>query len=170
MAGIFGQEPIRQSASRKDGDRSMSSSGVGGAQFADVSVDVETGRVRLNRVVAVADCGMVMNRMLCESQVLGGVIMGIGYGLYENRRMDQQSGQQINKNMENYLLPGASDIPDIDVVLLDSPERGTIGIGEPPTIPTAAAISNAVANAIGTRVPITPISLRRVLDALEGRA
>jgi xanthine dehydrogenase YagR molybdenum-binding subunit len=166
---LLGQGVIRASASEREG-QGMSSSGVGGAQFADVSVDVETGRVRLNKIVAIADCGLVMNRLLCESQVYGGVIMGINYGLYEQRRLDRPTGLQVNPDMENYLLAGPSDIPEIDLVLLDYPERGVIGIGEPPTIPTAAAIANAVANAIGVRVPTIPITPRRVLEALEGRA
>ena len=144
----------------------MSSQGVGGAQFADVSVDVDTGEVRLNKIVAVADCGMVMNRLLCESQVIGGVIMGLNYALFEDRRLDLKTGRQLNPDMEWYRLASHSDIGDIDVQLLDYPERGVIGIGEPPTIPTAAAIANAVCNAIGVRVPTIPITPRKVLEAL----
>jgi len=145
---------------------SMSSQGVGGAQFADVSVDIETGEVRLNKIVAAADCGLVMNRLLCESQVYGGVIGGLNAALFEERRLDPKTGLQLNPDTEWYKLANHSDIPEIEVHLLDYPERGVIGIGEPPYIPTAAAIANAVANAIGVRVSVIPLTPRRVLDAL----
>jgi xanthine dehydrogenase YagR molybdenum-binding subunit len=117
--------------------------------------------------VAVADCGLVLNRLTCESQVYGGVIMGLNFALHEERRLDRASGLPLNPDMENYRLASASDIPEIEVHLLDYPERGVIGIGEPPTIPTAAAISNAVANAIGVRVPVIPLTPARVLAALS---
>ena len=162
---LLGLEPITESGDRRQGG-GMSSQGVGGAQFADVSVDVDTGEVRLNKIVAVADCGMVMNRLLCESQVIGGVIMGLNYGLFEDRRLDLKTGRQLNPDMEWYRLASHADIGDIEVHLLDYPERGVIGIGEPPTIPTAAAIANAVCNAIGVRVPTIPITPRKVLEAL----
>jgi len=171
----LGQQPVVGSGDRKDGDTkddqgkivsSMSSQGVGGAQFADVSVDVETGEVRVNKIVAVADCGMVMNRILCESQVLGGVIGALNSALFEERRLDPKTGVMLNPDLEWYKLAGHSDIPDIEVHLLDYPERGVIGIGEPPYIPGAAAIANAVTNAIGVRVGDLPFSPRRILDAL----
>jgi xanthine dehydrogenase YagR molybdenum-binding subunit len=73
----------------------------------------------------------------------------------------------VNPNMEWYLLPGASDVPEIDITLMDQPERGVIGIGEPPTISTAAAIANAVANAIGARVRSLPLTPDKVLAAID---
>ncbi len=161
----LGLDPLTESGDRREG-RGMSSQGVGGAQFAEVAVDVGTGEVRLERLVAVADCGLVMNRLLCESQVIGGVVMGINYGLFEDRRLDLDTGRQLNADMEWYKLAGHSDLGDIDVHLLDYPERGVIGIGEPPTIPTASAIANAVCNAIGVRVSSIPITPRKVLEAL----
>jgi xanthine dehydrogenase YagR molybdenum-binding subunit len=165
---LLGQEPLIVSASRAEGT-GMSSQGVGGAQFADVTVDTETGEVRLNKIVAVADCGMVMNRLLCESQVIGGVVMGLTSALFEERRLDPKTGQPLNPDLEWYKLSHHSDIPEIDCQLLDYPERGVIGIGEPPVIPTAAAIANAVCNAIGARVSTIPITPRKVLTALEAR-
>ena len=162
---LLGLDPVSASADKNEG-AGMASQGVGGVQFADVSVDTETGEVRLNKIVAVADCGLVMNRLLCESQVIGGVIMGLNYGLYEDRRLDLKTGRQLNADMEWYKLATHSDIGEIEVHLLDYPERGTIGIGEPPTIPTAAAIANAVCNAIGVRVGTIPITPRKVLEAL----
>jgi xanthine dehydrogenase YagR molybdenum-binding subunit len=169
-ARIGAGKTITATASRDDPlAKGLTSSGVGGAQFADVSVDVETGFVHLNKIVAVADCGLVVNRLTCESQVFGGVVMGLNYALHEERRLDRQTGLPLNPDMENYRLASAGDIPEIEVHLLDYPERGVIGIGEPPTIPTAAAISNAVANATGARVPVIPLTPARVLSALAAQ-
>ena len=164
---LLGQEKISVSADKDEG-KGMSDQGVGGAQFAEVTVDVETGEVRLVKIVAVADCGLVLNRLLCESQVYGGVVGGLNYALFEDRRLDRSSGLPLNPDMEWYKLARASDIGEIEVHLLDYPERGVIGIGEPPTIPTAAAIANAVTNAIGVRVGNIPLTPPRVLAALAG--
>lgn len=149
---------------RKGND--LSSSGVGGVQFAEVDVDTETGFVRVKKILCVQDCGLVVNKLTCQSQVNGGIIMGLGYALYEQRIMDVTTGVMLNPNFETYKLPGAADIPEIEVFLLDMPERGVIGVGEPVTIPTAAAIGNAVANALGVRVSSLPITPDRVLAAL----
>jgi xanthine dehydrogenase YagR molybdenum-binding subunit len=144
----------------------LSNNGVGGVQVAEVQVDTETGKVRCTRVYAVQDCGMIINKLLCESQVAGGVIMAVNYALFEERVMDRHTGRQVNPNMEFYKLAGIEDIPEIVVHMHDMPERGVIGIGEPPTISTCAAISNAIFNAIGVRVPHTPFTPERVLAAL----
>jgi xanthine dehydrogenase YagR molybdenum-binding subunit len=108
----------------------------------------------------------VVNKLTCESQLNGGIIMGIGYALYEQRIMDDRSGVVLNPNFETYKLPEAADIPEIELILLDMPERGVIGVGEPATVPTAAAIANAVANALGVRVMSLPITPDKVLAAL----
>jgi len=147
----------------------LSGSGVGGVQFAEVEVDEETGRVRVVKIVAVQDCGLVVNKLTAESQVLGAVTQGIGYALLENRVMDGLSGLMLNPNMEDYKVPGALEIPEIEVILQDMPERGVIGIGEPPVIPTAGAIANAVANALGVRIRELPITPDKVLNALLKR-
>lgn len=154
----------------------LSSTGVGGCQFAEVTVDVETGVVRLKKIVAVQDTGLILDMLTWRSQVYGGVIGGLNYGLFEERIMDEPTGVMLNPDMEMYKLAGATDIPEIIVEAHDTPEmraRGVIGVGEPPTISTAAAIGNAVANAIGVRVPKWPMSPMNVLDALaaaEGKA
>ena len=127
----------------------------------------ETGVVRCTRVVAVQDCGMIVNLQGVQSQVAGGVIMGLNPALFEERIMDQQTGRQVNANMEFYKLGGIKDIPEIIVHMHDMPERGVIGIGEPPTISTTAAIGNAVFNAIGVRVPFAPFTADKILAALE---
>lgn len=144
----------------------LSSSGVGGVQFAEVAVDTETGLVTVKKIVVVQDCGLVVDALTAESQVNGGVIMGIGMALYEERVMDWQTGVVLNPNFETYKLPGIADVPEIDIVLLNMPERGVIGLGEPVHIPTAAAIANAVANALGVRVPSLPITPAKVLAVL----
>ncbi|HEY2084061.1 MAG TPA: xanthine dehydrogenase family protein molybdopterin-binding subunit [Verrucomicrobiae bacterium] len=144
----------------------LSSSNTGGVQFAEVEVDTETGFVRVKKVLVVQDGGLILNRLTCESQLNGGVIMGMGYALYEERVMDKNSGVMLNPNFETYKLTGLGDAPEIEIILFDMPERGVIGIGEPSTIPTAAAIANAVANALGVRINSLPITPQRVLAAL----
>lgn len=148
------------------GNENISSGQVGGVQVAEVLVDTETGVVRCTHFVAVQDCGLVVNKLACESQVAGGVIMGLNYALYEEIVRDKVTGRQVNPDMEFYKLGGIRDMPKITVHMQDMPERGVIGIGEPPTISTAAAVGNAVFNALGVRVPFLPMSPRRVLDAL----
>lgn len=149
-------------------EQGLSASGTSGVQFAEVEVDVDTGVTKVTRITCVQDCGLVVNQLAAESQCIGGMVMGVGYALFEDRILDRNTAAMVNPNMEWYLVPGLSDIPQIDVMLLNQPERGVIGIGEPPTISTAAAISNAVANAIGVRVRSLPITPQKVLDALEG--
>ncbi len=148
------------------------SQGAAGVQMADVSVDIETGRVKLNKLVAVQDCGLVVNPRLAESQVFGACIMSTCAALMEERVMDQQIGRVLNADMEFYKLSGIADIGDIVVHLDIRPEmdkRGVIGLGEPPAIGGIAAIGNAVANAIGVRVPQVPVTPDKVLGALAGR-
>jgi len=162
----LGMNPINEKGKFTPG---LSSVGVGGCQFAEVSVDTETGVVRVLKVVAVQDTGLIIDKMTWESQVYGGVIGGLNYGLFEERVMDPITGVMLNPDMEMYKLAGASDIPEIVVKAYepdDQKKRGVIGVGEPPTIATAAAIGNAVSNAIGVRVPEWPMSPRNVLNAL----
>ena len=145
----------------------LGSVGTSGVQFAEVEVDIETGVTQVKRVVCVQDCGMIVDKLTAESQCIGGVIMGLGFALYENRIIDRNTALMVNPNMEWYLVPGMSDIPAIDVTLVDQPERGVVGIGEPPIISTAAAVGNAVANAIGVRVRSLPLTPEAVLNALD---
>jgi xanthine dehydrogenase YagR molybdenum-binding subunit len=154
------------------GQRSLDliSSGVGGAQMAEVAVDTETGVVRIEQIVAVQDCGLVLNKKTAESQVYGALIMGVTYSLFEEKLMDEQTGRCLNPDMEFYKLAGLADIGRFRVHMMTGPgydERGVIGLGEPPVVSPGAAISNAVANAIGVRVPTIPITPAKVLAALE---
>jgi xanthine dehydrogenase YagR molybdenum-binding subunit len=149
--------------------RDIISAGVGGVQMAEVSVDVETGVVRVDKIVAVQDCGLVIDMTTAESQVYGALIFGINYSLYEEKIMDQQTGRQLNPNMEFYKLAGMNDIGELVVHMMTGPgydERGPIGLGEPPTVSPGPTLSNAVANAIGVRVPELPMTPDRVLAAL----
>lgn len=146
--------------------KGFSNSGAGGVNFAEVEVDTETGFVRLKKIVAVHDCGLIVNPLTTTSQINGGVTSGIGYALYEERVMDRLTGMLLNTNFDTYKIPNIADMPDVEVVLLDMPERGVIGIGEPAVIPVAGAIANAVANAIGVRVHSLPITPAKVLAAL----
>jgi xanthine dehydrogenase YagR molybdenum-binding subunit len=151
------------------GPGDLTNANVGGAQMADVSVDTETGIVRVNKLVAAQDCGLIINMKLAESQCYGALIMGISYALYEERIMDQTTGHMLNPNMEFYRLAGSGDIPELVVHMMTGKgydERGVIGLGEPPVISPGAAISNAIANAIGVRVPVMPFTPDRVLKAL----
>ena len=150
----------------------LNSSGVGGVQMADVSVDTETGMVKINKAVAVQDVGLLINPKTAESQIHGGCIMGICAALMEERIMDQQTGRMLNPDMEFYKLAGIGDVGDIIVHLDITPEhdkRGVIGLGEPAAIALITAIGNATANAIGVRVPEIPLTPDRVLAALERR-
>jgi xanthine dehydrogenase YagR molybdenum-binding subunit len=152
------------------GEGDLINSGVGGVQMADVSVDTETGIVKINKMVAIQDCGLIISPEQAESQVLGALVMGVSYALYEEKVMDQTTGVMLNTNMDSYRLAGYGDVGDLVVHLMSGPgydEKGVIGIGEPPTVSPGAAISNAVANAIGVRVPYLPLTPERVLEALE---
>jgi xanthine dehydrogenase YagR molybdenum-binding subunit len=155
---------------QQPGPGKLNDSGVGGIQMAQVSVDTETGVVRLEKLVAVQDCGLILDLKTAESQVYGGMIMGICYALCEEKVYDPQTGRPLNPNMEFYKLAGLGDVGELVVHMMTGPgydERGTIGLGEPPVISPGAAISNAVANAIGVRVPRLPLTPDRVLAALE---
>lgn len=143
-----------------------------GAQFAEVEVDVGTGRVRVLRIVAVHDCGRIVNPLTFSSQIEGGIIQGLGFALTEQRVVDERLGTVMNPNLGDYKVPTIRDIPEIDIVMLNEPNVqantiGALGAGEPPIIPTPGAIANAVAHALGrpvTRLPLTP---DRVLEMLR---
>jgi xanthine dehydrogenase YagR molybdenum-binding subunit len=155
---------------RHPGPGSLTDSGVGGIQMADVTVDVETGIVRVNKFVTVQDCGLIVNMETARSQTLGAMIMGVAYALFEERVSDPVTGRLLNGDMEFYKLPGIGDVGELIVHMMTGPgydERGVIGLGEPPVIAPGAVISNAVANAIGVRVPYLPLTPDRVLAALE---
>jgi xanthine dehydrogenase YagR molybdenum-binding subunit len=148
------------------------SQGVGGAQMAEVEVDTETGIVKIKKFVAVQDCGLIINMKTALSQTYGAMIMGVCYSLFEEKVMDEITGACLNPDMEFYKLAGIGDIGDFVVHMMTGPgydDRGVIGLGEPPVVSPGAAISNAVANAIGVRVPTLPITPDKLLAALEAK-
>lgn len=142
-----------------------------GAHFAQVEVDVRTGEIVVEKVVAVHDIGRVINPLTARSQVEGGVIQALGFALMEERVLDVRTGHVLNANLETYKVPTVRDVPEIVVRFVGVPDTeannvGAKGLGEPPIIPTAAAVANAVANATGVRVRTLPMTPKRVLDAL----
>jgi xanthine dehydrogenase YagR molybdenum-binding subunit len=143
---------------------------IAGVQFAEVEVDTWTGIVRATEILALHDCGRVMNELSCRSQIQGGIILGTSYALMEQRVMDSKRGVMLNPNLESYKIAGALDVPGIEIVFTEvhtgANNTGAIGIGEPATIPTAAAIACALFNAIGKPVRDLPLTPDRVLAAL----
>jgi len=143
-----------------------------GAQFAEVEVDIETGEVTLLRIVSAHDVGRIINPTLVDSQIIGGIIQGTGFALTEERIVDHRLGIVLNPNLEEYKVPTIADVPLITNVHVDVPDTeanstGAKGVGEPPLIPTAPAIANAVFDAVGIRVRTSPLTRQRVLDHLS---
>jgi len=173
---LLGIRPLEVTSSYSRGtDSPLSDSGVGGVQMAHVEVDIETGVIKMKKLVAVQDMGLVVNPLTAKSQITGALTMGIAYALYEQQITDPKGGAFVNAELSDYKLPRIGDMGEL-VAEIYEPEserqRGVIGLGEPPVISTGAAISNAVANALGVRVPVLPLTPKRVLDALNsaGRA
>lgn len=142
-----------------------------GAQFAEVEVDIGTGQVRVLRVVAAHDCGRIVNPLTFSSQIEGGIIQGIGFALMERRVVDERLGRVMNANLESYLAPTIRDVPQIELIVVGEPSvhantLGALGAGEPPIIPTAGAIANAVAHAIERPIRQVPLTPAYVLGAL----
>jgi xanthine dehydrogenase YagR molybdenum-binding subunit len=143
-----------------------------GVQVAEVAVDVETGEVRVERVTAIHDVGRIINPLGASSQVEGGVIQAIGHTLSEQRLLDPATGTVLTQTLDAYKLPTIADIPEIVTELLDIPDDhltnlGSKGLGEPPIVPTAAAIANAIRDATGADVHSLPITREEMLRALE---
>jgi CO/xanthine dehydrogenase Mo-binding subunit len=143
-----------------------------GVQVAEVAVDVETGEVRVDKIVAIHDVGRVINRLGAESQVEGGIIQGIGHTLSEERIVDPATGSILTRTLDAYRMPTIADVPEIVTELIDVPDPhltnlGSKGLGEPPIIPVAAAIANAIRDATGANVRSLPITRDEMLRALR---
>ncbi|MEQ4304889.1 xanthine dehydrogenase family protein molybdopterin-binding subunit [Plantactinospora sp. B6F1] len=139
------------------------------AHFCEVRVNRWTGEPRLHRMTTVVDGGRIINAKTARSQIIGGVIFGIGHALLEGAVVEPETGRIANANFADYLLPVNADIPPIDVHFLDHPDLlfnplGARGIGELGTVGVAAAIGNAVYNATGRRIRELPITLDKLLD------
>jgi xanthine dehydrogenase YagR molybdenum-binding subunit len=144
-----------------------------GAHFAEVEVDMITGRVKVLRVVAAHEFGRCVNPLTAENQIVGGVTQGVSFTLFESRVMDDKIGKMVNTNMRDYRIIPAPDVPQIEPIIIDmvdiDNDIGMKGLGEPPRIPTAAAIANAIYNATGARIRELPITPDKVLAALAER-
>jgi xanthine dehydrogenase YagR molybdenum-binding subunit len=143
-----------------------------GAHFVEVEVDLETGQIKVLKVVAAHDSGQIINTKTAESQVIGGVTQGVSTALFEQRIVDDTTGTLVNPNWRDYKIATSMDIPEIIPIFVDVDDPrinilGTKGLGEPPRIPIAAAIGNAVYNAIGVHIRETPMTPDKVLQALK---
>jgi xanthine dehydrogenase YagR molybdenum-binding subunit len=147
------------------------SMGSYGAQFAEVGVDVDTGEIRLRRMLGVFSAGRILNQKTARSQLIGGMIWGLGAALHEEAVVDARSGAFVNRDLAEYLVPVHADIPEIDAFLMDGFDDkanalGVKGIGELSICGAGAAVANAVFNATGVRVRDFPITLDKVLGGL----
>jgi xanthine dehydrogenase YagR molybdenum-binding subunit len=171
---LIGPNPIeargKRFANYKEGGFN---NGVCGCQFAEVQVDTWTGMVRVLRMLAVQDCGIVIAKKLAESQVLGAMIQGISYALHEQRILDRRSGRMVNGDFLRYKITGPADMPPMECIMVSvangHTNTGAVGLGEPPSVAAPAAVANAVFNAIGVPVRHLPITPDKVLKALSQR-
>lgn len=141
-------------------------------QIAEVEVDTDTGEVAITKLIAVHDCGHMLNPMLVEGQIEGGVVTGIGYGLMEQIIEDPVNGGIRNPSLATYQIPTAVDVPDNMIIdCLEIPEEkgpfGAKGVSEPTCNPTAPAIVNAIYDAVGVRITDLPATREKVLFALK---
>lgn len=144
---------------------------LGSVQFAEVSVDTETGFVRVDRIVAAHSCGRPINISHIENQINGGILQGISYALYEDRILDRQTGHMVNVKFDQYKVPYAFEVPAIETLIVEEytarSSTDAFGIGEPANIATAVAVANAIYNAIGVRITELPITPAKILRALN---
>jgi xanthine dehydrogenase YagR molybdenum-binding subunit len=143
-----------------------------GVQVAEVAVDVETGEVWVERIAAVHDVGRVINPLGASSQIEGGIIQGVGHTLSEQRLHDPRTGAILTTTLDAYKLPTIADVPEIVFELVDVPDEhltnlGSKGLGEPPIVPVAAAIANAIRDATGADVRRLPVGRDEMLRALH---
>jgi xanthine dehydrogenase YagR molybdenum-binding subunit len=121
-------------------------------------------------MVAVHDCGRPINPRQIESQIHGGILQGLGYALLEERILDAATGHMMNADLEAYKLPGAFEVPAIEVRLLENYQgfssTDAYGIAEPALVATAPAIANAIANALGVRLRALPMNRAAILAAI----
>lgn len=139
-----------------------------GAQFAEVRIDPDLRNIKVSRWVGAFDCGKVINAKIARSQLIGGIVFGIGMALLEETRVDERTGRTLNANIADYMVPVCADVPDIETIMIEDPDTittpmGIKGIGELPIVGVAAAIANAVYHATGVRVRELPIRLDKIL-------
>jgi len=136
---------------------------------AEVSVDVETGQIKLRQFTTAHSTGTILNPLMHQGQIDGGVVMGMGYSVMEGMSIDE--GKVTTTNFGENKIPSIRDIPPLKTVIQEFPvgngPYGGMSIGEPPVVPTAAAIANAVHDAVGVRIKDLPITAEKVLNALK---
>ena len=140
------------------------------AHLARVAVDPETGEVRVLDYIAAQDVGRAINPAEVEGQIHGGVVQGIGWALLEGMTYDEQ-GQLLTSTLMDYALPHSQDVPTITTLLVEVPSElgpfGAKGVGEPPVVPVAAAIANAIRDAVGVRMTELPMTPERVFASMR---
>jgi xanthine dehydrogenase YagR molybdenum-binding subunit len=146
-----------------------------GANFAEVSVDISTGEVRVRRMLGVFAAGRILNAKTARSQMIGGMIWGVGSALHEMTELDTRYGSFMNVDLANYHVPVHADIPSLDVILLKEVDPvsnvlGSKGVGELAISGAGAAVANAIYNACGARVRDYPITLDKILPSLRARS
>jgi xanthine dehydrogenase YagR molybdenum-binding subunit len=142
-----------------------------GAHFAEVGVDSDTGEIRLRRMLGVFSAGRILNPKTARSQLIGGMIWGVGAALLEEAFLDTRTGAFVNRDLAGYLVPVNADIPELDAIILEGNDEkahplGVKGVGELGICGAGAAVANAVFNATGVRVREFPITLEKVLPGL----
>jgi xanthine dehydrogenase molybdenum-binding subunit len=141
------------------------------AHFAEVEVDPESGVIGILRYIAVHDSGRIIHPEAAYGQIVGGVVQGLGYALMEEIPLDPDSGAPVTMNLDTFKIPNLIDVPVIEPVFLNRPDPvgpyGAKALGEPPLVPVAAVIANAVYDATGVRIRDLPITAEKVLDGLR---
>jgi CO/xanthine dehydrogenase Mo-binding subunit len=178
--GVTGQPPIGSASFNpatvaldpETGQGKPFATYVYATQIAEVDVDDETGEVEVLRIAASHDCGTPINPMLVEGQVEGGISMGVGFALEEEILFNAE-GRQINPNLTNYIMPTSLDMPKVEVDIVDSYDPtgpfGAKGVGEPTCVATAAAICNAIHDAVGVRITSLPATAEKVYRAMKAK-
>ena len=144
-----------------------------GACFAEVEVDMPLGKVKVTNIVNVHDSGKLINPKLAAAQVHGGMSMGLGYGLSEELLVDEKTGRPLNNNLLDYKIPTAMDTPDLNVAFIELEDPtgpyGNKSLGEPPAIPVAPALRNAVLHATGVAMDTIPMTPQRLIEAFQAK-
>jgi CO/xanthine dehydrogenase Mo-binding subunit len=174
LLGLLGDAQILGKGARGPNPTGMSVLTFG-VQVVEVAVDVETGEVRVERVAAAHDVGRIINPLGARSQIEGGIIQGIGHTLSEQRLIDPETGRVLTTTLDAYRMPTIADVPEIVCEFVDKPDEhltslGSKGLGEPPIVPLAAAVANAIRDATGADVHELPISREEMLRALAEAA
>jgi CO/xanthine dehydrogenase Mo-binding subunit len=172
LAAIGAWYPPRPSFGVEDGEGNPMHAYTFGAQGVEVEVDTETGFVNVVRSVYAADVGKALNPTIVEGQIEGGIAQGMSWAIMEEALM--KNGILKNSSFQNYHIPTIKDMPDLESIIVECPNDlgpyGAKGIGEPPLIPTAPAIRNAVYDALGIKLNVIPLTPERILNAIKNNS